>query len=212
MKWKRTGWAVLVVRIEEMRNLYRSLVRKTEGKAYSENVGVDGRVMLTWSWVRRFWAFINTGMELRILYKATNLIGWTHISFWRRSLLHGVRLSRELWDSASPSSVNSSLMYVSDQKMKLNKITWWQGREIRVGWLYFTSVMLHERLSVLLLLYAVLSVTVSRSKEWLEACYYTKFKDHSRRRSVAAVGDSLGVTRSLTNIKHKGTKEKLRRD
>jgi hypothetical protein len=42
------GWAENVVRMGEMRNAYKILVRIPEEKDHAEDIGVDGRITLEW--------------------------------------------------------------------------------------------------------------------------------------------------------------------
>jgi hypothetical protein len=44
----RIKWAGHVTCIGDMRNVYKILVRKPEGKSHSEDLGVDGRIILKW--------------------------------------------------------------------------------------------------------------------------------------------------------------------
>jgi hypothetical protein len=41
-------WARYVVRIEEMINAYDILVGKSGGRNHSEDLGVDGKILLEW--------------------------------------------------------------------------------------------------------------------------------------------------------------------
>jgi len=45
-KNSRTGWAGKVERMGDMKRVYTILVRKPEGKRHSEDLGVDGRIIL----------------------------------------------------------------------------------------------------------------------------------------------------------------------
>jgi hypothetical protein len=46
MKSRGMKWAEHVARMDEMRNAYKILVRKPEGRDHLENTGVDGRIIL----------------------------------------------------------------------------------------------------------------------------------------------------------------------
>jgi len=48
IKSRRIGWAKHVALMGKRRNLYRVLVRKTEGRDYLGDQGVDGRIILRW--------------------------------------------------------------------------------------------------------------------------------------------------------------------
>jgi hypothetical protein len=57
-----------VARMEQMRNAYKVFVGKTEGKNHSEDVGIDGRIILEWifekkggkAWTECNWPRIGT--------------------------------------------------------------------------------------------------------------------------------------------------------
>jgi hypothetical protein len=46
IKSRRMRWAGHVARMGEMRNTYKILVRKPGGKIHSEDLGVDGKIIL----------------------------------------------------------------------------------------------------------------------------------------------------------------------
>jgi hypothetical protein len=74
----RMRWAGHVSRMEEVRNTYEIFVEKLEGKNHSDDLGVDGRIILEWilgwdvEWMhlaqdRNQWlAVVNTIMNLRV--------------------------------------------------------------------------------------------------------------------------------------------------
>jgi hypothetical protein len=45
---RRMRWLGHVARMGEMRNVYKILVGKTEGKEHLEDLRVDGRIILDW--------------------------------------------------------------------------------------------------------------------------------------------------------------------
>jgi hypothetical protein len=69
---RRMKWAGHVARMGEMRNAFCILVGKPERKNHSDDVGVDGRIILKWMlgkwglgvWLRFIWLRIGTGGEL----------------------------------------------------------------------------------------------------------------------------------------------------
>jgi hypothetical protein len=48
VKSRRVRWTGHVARVGEMKNAYKILVGKSEGKERSETIDVDGRIMLEW--------------------------------------------------------------------------------------------------------------------------------------------------------------------
>ena len=100
-------WAGYVERVGDRRGACRALVGKPEGKSQLEVLGIGGRILLKlflqkveWGgmdWIRMAWerdrwrAFVNAVMNLRVPYIAVNfLTSWEPVSFWGRTLLHGV--------------------------------------------------------------------------------------------------------------------------
>jgi hypothetical protein len=69
IKSRRMRWARHVARIGEMRNAYKVLVSKSEGKNHSKNVGLDGRIILErilGKWVGKVWTrciWLRTGIS-----------------------------------------------------------------------------------------------------------------------------------------------------
>jgi hypothetical protein len=49
IKSRRTGRAGHVARMEEVTNTCKTLVGKPKGKKHSEDLGVDGRILLKWT-------------------------------------------------------------------------------------------------------------------------------------------------------------------
>jgi hypothetical protein len=46
IRWRTMRWVEHIARIGEMRSAYRILDGKPEGKRYTEDLGVDGRIIL----------------------------------------------------------------------------------------------------------------------------------------------------------------------
>jgi len=47
-KSRRLRWAGHVVNMEEMRNIYKILIGKPEGKNHLEDLDIDGRIIFEW--------------------------------------------------------------------------------------------------------------------------------------------------------------------
>jgi hypothetical protein len=68
VKSRRMRLAGPVARMGEMKNAYRVLVGKPEGKSHSENLGTDGNIILEWIlgksggklWTRYTWLRVGT--------------------------------------------------------------------------------------------------------------------------------------------------------
>jgi hypothetical protein len=71
IKSRRMRWAGYLGRIGEMKNAYKILVGKTEGKSHSKNLGVDGRIILAWI-LRKLGGKVVTGF----IWLRTDSSGW----------------------------------------------------------------------------------------------------------------------------------------
>jgi hypothetical protein len=49
IKSRRVGWVVHVTRMGEMRNSYKILAAKPYGRDHSEDLSVDGKIILEWT-------------------------------------------------------------------------------------------------------------------------------------------------------------------
>ena len=87
-----------MARMKEMRDAYRVLGRKPEGKNHMEDPGIDGRIILKSlfeKYVGRTWTFeslsscCESGSEPSRAIKCGELAA-EPVSFSRRTLLHGV--------------------------------------------------------------------------------------------------------------------------
>jgi hypothetical protein len=52
IKSRRMIWAGHVARMGEIRNAYKVLVENLKGRDHSEDVGIDGRIILEWILVK----------------------------------------------------------------------------------------------------------------------------------------------------------------
>lgn len=81
-----------------MRNVYRILITKPEGRGLCWGLGIDRMIILKWilketgcegmewSYLAQWWALVNMVMNLHILLKMKNfLTSWSTVSFWTRT-------------------------------------------------------------------------------------------------------------------------------
>ena len=100
IKSRRMRWAGHVARMGRRRGMYRGLVRKLRERDHMEDPGIDGRIILRWTFKKsddlaqdseRWRALVNAVMNLQFQQNAGNfLTSSEQVSFSRRTLLHGV--------------------------------------------------------------------------------------------------------------------------